>query len=107
MNITEVSSKIVEPDTYEEAIGDLIHAAHWKEAIRIELETLHLNNTWKLVDLLAGRRAIRSKWVFKIKYDKYGEIMKYKARLIAQGYAQQYGIDYNETFSPTIRYESL
>ena len=61
MNVTEVSSKTVEPDTYEEAIGDPIHATYWKEAIRIELESLYLNNTWELVDFSAGRGAIGSK----------------------------------------------
>ena len=101
MNVIEVSSKIVEPDTYEEAIGDPIHAAHWKEAIRIELETLHLNNTWELVDLPARRRAIGNKWVFRVKYDEYRRLIKYKARLVAQGYVQQHGIDYKETFSLT------
>lgn len=50
---------------------------------------------------------MESKWVFKVKYNKYGQIIKYKAWLVAQGYAQQHSIDYNEIFSAIIVYMSL
>ena len=54
-----------------------------------------------------GRRTIRTKWVDKIKRDKSGNISKYKARLVAQGFTQIKGLDYNETYSPVARFTSI
>lgn len=55
----------------------------------------------------SGRRAIQSKWVFNLKRDKNGEVVKYKSRLVAKGCSQRFGVDYTETFSPVVRYSSL
>lgn len=98
----EVNSKNVKLETYEKAIRDAIYKTHQKKAIYIKLETLHLNNTWELVDFFAGRKAIGSKWVIKVKYNKYRQIIQYKTRFITCGYAQQHNINYSKTFSPTI-----
>ena len=54
-----------------------------------------------------NRKIVGSKWVFKVKHDSDGRVERYKARLVAQGYTQQRGADYDETFSPVIRMESL
>ena len=56
------------------------------------------NQTWSLVDLPKGKKAIGTKWVYKIKYKSDGTLEKYKARLVAKGYVQQEGVDYEETF---------
>lgn len=61
INIIEVSSKIVKPDTYEKVAKDPIYSAQWKKAIHAELKTLHLKNIWELVDLFADCKAIGSK----------------------------------------------
>ena len=66
-----------------------------------------LNNTWTFVKLPPGRKAIGSKWVFKVKENVDGSIDRYKARLVAQGFSQIEGIDYNETFAPVVRYETV
>src|SRR5882762_10094744 len=66
------------------------------------MDALAKNNTWDLVDMPPGRRAIKSKWVFKLKSDGM-----YRARLVAKGFTQIPSIDYNETFSPVARFESL
>ena len=59
------------------------------------------------MDLPPGKNAIGCKWVFKTKINADGSVNKYKARLVAQGYAQQHGIDYEETFAPVLKYVSL
>ena len=55
------------------------------------MKAIHQNNTWKLVDLPKDRKAIGSKWVFKVKRDVNGKVLRYKARLVAQGFNQKYG----------------
>jgi hypothetical protein len=59
------------------------------------------------VNLPCGHRAIGLKWVFKLKYNEAGDIVKHKARLVAKGYVQQHGIDFNEVFAPVARMESV
>lgn len=68
-----------------------------------ELAALIENGTWDVVDLPKGNNAIDSKWS-KIKRDSNNNIERYKARLVIKGYSQRYGIDYEETFSPVVRY---
>lgn len=88
MSATEVSSKIHEPRTYEEAISDPIHARQWKEAIEEEIQNLENHSTWEYDELPQGRQAIGSKWVFKVKYHPDGSVAWYKARLVAQDFSQ-------------------
>ena len=107
MSITECSSKIREPTTYDEAINDPIHGRRWREAIEEELQNLENHQTWEYDELPPGRKAIGSKWVFKVKYHPDGSVARFKARLVAQGFSQVQGIDFSETFAPTVRRESL
>jgi hypothetical protein len=65
-----------------------------------EYDSLIKNGTWTLCDLPPGRKAIKSKWVYKTKTNQDGTIERYKARLVAQGFSQRIGIDYGDTFSP-------
>eukprot|EP00253_Pinus_taeda_P023034 PITA_23034 len=65
-----------------------------------EMESLHKNEAWDLVEFLAGRKPIGSKWVFKKKINVEGKVEKYKARLVAKGYSQVSGIDFGDIFSP-------
>ena len=100
-------NKTEEPKTYKEALSDPIHGRGWQDAIQNELESLQSHGVWELDTLPEGRKSIGCKWVFKMKYDENGLIEKYKARLVAQGFSQQEGIDYKETFAPTVQKESL
>ena len=68
---------------------------------------MHENNVWYLVKLPPGRKVVGSKWVFKKKTGSDGAVGRFKARLVAQGYTQKYGTDYDETFCPVVRQESL
>ncbi|GJW49658.1 ribonuclease H-like domain-containing protein [Tanacetum coccineum] len=73
------------------------------DAMNNEMDALFRNDTWNIVDLPKDRLAIISKWIFKIKYKSSGEIDRYKARLVAQGFGQTKEIDYEETFSPVVK----
>lgn len=68
-----------------------------------ELLALDSNHIWDLVPLPPDKRAIASKWVFKIKLKANGTLERYKARLVAKGYKQEFGVDYQETLSPVIK----
>ena len=81
--------------------------AKWIDAMEMEMESLHKNEVWDLVKLPKDRKAVGSKWVFKLKVGPDGLVQRYKARLVAQGFSQKHGLDYDETFSPVIRFESL
>ena len=90
-----------EPRSVEEALLEQC----WKDAMMIEMNSIQSNRTWELSVLPAGHKAIGLKWVFKVKKDPNGNIIKHKARLVAKGYAQIQGIDYNEVFAPVARLE--
>lgn len=96
----------IEPSTIEEALNGE-NKEEWKRAMKKELNSLQENNAWKLVDLPTGKRIMENKWVFKIKRDSDGNVSRYKARLVAKGFTQKHLIDYNETFSPVVRYSTL
>ncbi|GKD21388.1 putative ribonuclease H-like domain-containing protein [Tanacetum coccineum] len=84
-----------------------IHKDHPIEAIQDELLQFKLQKVWTLVDLPNGKRAIGTKWVYKNKKDERGIMIKNKTRLVAQGYTQEEGIDYDEIFAPVARIEAI
>lgn len=100
------ASEAVDPLTAEEALNGH-DSQSWKKVMQEEYQSLIENNTWELTDLPPNRKPINSKWVFKTKTDDKGNILRHKARLVIKGCAQQKGIDYEETFSPVVRYSSI
>ena len=87
---------LIEPQTYDEAISS-DQSTQWKNAMKEEYNSLIENRTWDLTKLPKGRNLIDVRWLFKIKQNPDGTIERYKAQLVAKGYSQHYGIDYDET----------
>ncbi|KAK1260381.1 hypothetical protein QJS04_geneDACA002146 [Acorus gramineus] len=88
-----------EPQSYREAVG----IPEWEGAMAEELSALQRTHTWKIVPLPPGKTPISCKWVYKIKTNSDGSIERHKARLVARGFTQQHGIDYDETFAPVAK----
>jgi hypothetical protein len=92
-----------EPSNYSEASGD----PNWIQAMDSEMQSICKNGTWELAMLPPGQKAIGLKWVFKLKKNADGEIVKHKARLVAKGYVQQQGVDFDEVFAPVARLDTI
>ncbi|CAI7812222.1 unnamed protein product [Closterium sp. NIES-53] len=95
-----------EPANLKEAL-ESSDAEEWKKAMESELKSIEENSTWELVELPEWRKAITSKWFFKIKSDADGKIERYKSRLVAKGYQQKEKVDYNELFAPVVKPTTL
>lgn len=72
-----------------------------------EIKVVEKNNTWKLTELPSGHKAIGLKWLYKLNINTKGEIIKYKTRILAKGYVQKQGIDFEEIFAPVTRLETV
>lgn len=94
------------PKDYDEAM-ESSDAENWKAAMDEEMHSHHKFCTWKLTDLPTGRKAIGNRWVFAIKLNNNNDIIRYKARLVAKGFSQRPGVDFSETFSPVVRFETM
>ena len=93
----------MEPKSINEAIID----DSWIEAMKEELSQFERNKVWNLVPNNQEKTIIGTRWVFRNKLDENGKVVRNKARLVAQGYNQQEGIDYDETFAPVARLEAI
>ena len=101
-----VSDEECDPTTAAEALS-APDKSQWEEDMRQEMESLCSNDVWELVEPPPNRKIVGSKWIFKRKKDAEGVVKRYKARLVAQGCSQQFKLDYEETFSPVVRFESV
>ncbi|KAH9736371.1 hypothetical protein KPL71_018077 [Citrus sinensis] len=98
---------IEEPANFSEAM-ESVHCDKWLEAMQDEMESLQRNQTWTLIPNPGNKRLISCKWIFKRKEGIPDvEPPKYKARLVARGFTQREGIDFNEIFSPVVKHSSI
>ena len=95
-----------DPITLGEALESR-DASKWEAAMEEEYHSLHANRTWELTTLPPSRKAVGCKWVFKTKRDATGEIVRHKARLVARGFSQVQGVDFNETFAPVAKFTTI
>ena len=92
-----------EPWDFESAMEEKV----WRDACEEDIKSIVKNKTWDLVDLPPGAKPIGLKWIFKIKRNADGRINKHKSRLVAKGYIQRHGIDFEEVFAPVARIETV
>ena len=105
--VTEsLTSDIIEPKSVKEALSSG-HSVQWKNAMTSEYSSLIKNDTWELVPPPNDKNIVGSKWVLKVKRNADGTVDRFKARLVAQGYSQTHGIDYDEVFSPVAKYSAI
>nr|QHA33696.1 Gag-Pol polyprotein [Atrato Retro-like virus] len=104
--IVGLSANVMEPKTLEEALESAESSA-WRAAMDEEINSHMKNGTWELTHLPPGKKAVGCRWVFKEKTNEKGEVIRHKARIVAQGHVQKYGIDYDEVFAPVTRHLTL
>lgn len=99
---------IQEPKTYSEAMKGS-ERIRWLRAMKEEMDSLVRNGTWVLVSKTETMKLVTCKWIYKKKFEFVGGIEKvrFKARLVARGFTQKEGIDYNEVFSPVVKHTSI
>ena len=110
-NLRQTVRERCAPDRYGEWVTfageEVVEPTTVSEAMQQEIDSLQDYGVWELTELPEGRKAVGCKWVFKVKHNVDGSIERYKARLVAQGFCQRYGEDYDETFSLVVRLESV
>ena len=94
------------PATYQEALLGL-EGKEWQKAFDAEVKSLNENKVYTVVDRPVGKKVVKAKWVLRQKLLPGGKLDKLKARIAAKGFTQREGIDYEETFSPKVRFESV
>ncbi|KAJ0577826.1 putative RNA-directed DNA polymerase [Helianthus annuus] len=101
--VCEFALSISDPMMYEE----VILKKEWQVAMTEEIKAIEKNETWMLVDPPSNRNIVGLKWLYKTKLGPDGKMLKYKARLVLKGYSQRKGVDFQDTFAPVARFETI
>ena len=105
-DLVELDENNEDPVTYMDAM-QRSDSEKWLEAMKSKIESMKINNVWTLDDPPEGVKFEWCKWVFKKKRDANEMVETYKARMVAKGYHQCYGVDYDEAFSPVTMLKSI
>nr|GEZ27716.1 hypothetical protein [Tanacetum cinerariifolium] len=95
-----------EPESYQKAMQH-DDKEKWKIAMVKEMESLKENHTYELVELPKGRKALKNKWVYRLKMGELDSLPRYNARLVVKGFIQKEGVDFGEIFSPVVKTSSI
>ena len=106
VNLGVTTVEIQEPNTYKEAI-ECNEQDQWRQSMKEELNNLVKNQTWNIVERPKYKNVVGCKWVYRLKKGPDGNINKYKSRLVAKGYSQRFGEDFNETYAPVGTYTTI
>ena len=96
-----------EPQTLKEALNCTDKVLKWRAAVQAELDQIERLGTWEIMEAPTDANVVLSKYIFKYKRDKHSHIAKYKARLVACGFTQKFGIDYFDTHVWIVRWETI
>lgn len=91
------------PQNLQEALSD----PKWREAMHKQMRAVNKNNTWEFIELPNEKKTIWSKWMFTVKHKANGSMERYKVRLVAKGFTQTYGINYEEMFASVSKMNSI
>ncbi|CAH9120743.1 unnamed protein product [Cuscuta epithymum] len=95
-----------EPECFDEVL-ESEQKDKWFRAMQDEMESLHDNHTFDLVKLPNGKRALKNRWVYRLKQEEHSSNPRYKARLVVKGFNQRKGVDFSEIFSPVVKMSSI
>ena len=107
ISIMSDCKRVIKFELYKKVIINLVHRSYWREVINKELINLQEHCVWIIELLLKEWKAVKCKWVFKIKNNENEQVMRYKVRLIAQDFLQVYSVNFTETFTLIVRRELL
>ncbi|PKU68057.1 Retrovirus-related Pol polyprotein from transposon TNT 1-94 [Dendrobium catenatum] len=105
LNLLHTSHSKTAPDPT--SFNEAIKIPHWRSAMATEFLALQKQGTWTLVPSPANANILGCRWLYRTKYHSNGTIARHKARLVAQGHRQEYGIDYHDTFSPVAKMPTI
>lgn len=88
-------------------IHEALQNSEWAVAVTEEVQTLMKNDTWEITSLPVGKNPAGCEWIFSVKYNEDGSINRYKARLVANGFTQSYGVEYEEAFALMAKLNSV
>ena len=95
-----------EPPSYRQALAHR-DSASWQKAMDSELGSMTTCKVWTLTRLPPNKKAVGCRWVYKVKHNANGDVVKHKARLVAKGYLQMEGVDFHETFAPVAKFPTI